>query len=151
MPAGCGSAESLAHYSHCEPSRLIAGMFDDTSTLHDRAAAFYGIGPAADCSDAEGLVRRNVIACVAYRSLRLRRLDERISSVFEADRFARVAVMHAHDAAHLLWPNPGRPHSMREADGCGHHCGRGYAIGEHGNKRQRNTNRTRKIKININI
>lgn len=43
-PCGRDAADSLADFLHCEPLRLIAGMFDETSVPLD-FAAFFGLRP----------------------------------------------------------------------------------------------------------
>lgn len=54
-PVCCGVARPLVH---CEPLRLIAGMFDDQSASSDSAAECYDTSPAAECPDVEHSVKR---------------------------------------------------------------------------------------------
>lgn len=54
-------------------------MFDESSSRYDGVAAFYGIGFSAECLDADGAIRRGVVACAAHHSVRALRRDEKIS------------------------------------------------------------------------
>lgn len=70
---GAEVADSLVHYLFCEPLRLIAGVFDET--WESGAAAFYGIGPLAECP-VVGAIPRYVFASAASHSEHVRRRDE---------------------------------------------------------------------------
>lgn len=69
-----------------DPLRMIAGMLDDDSSS---ASSFYRIVLATCFPDVPGAVRRNVIACAAYHSVRARRRDEGVLGVHAAERTAR--------------------------------------------------------------
>lgn len=125
--------DSLVRDLFCMPLRLISVMCDDESAPHDDVASFFGIGPAAECPNVAGAIRRGVVAFAAYRAVRAHRRDAGVPSVAVADRLARAAAALAHAAARPFWlnrerrmaprdPRPlARPLSPRgAADGCGH-------------------------------
>lgn len=57
--------------------------------MHDSLAEFYGLGPAAECFVVAGAIRRGVIACTAYHSVRARRRGEAVLSISCAGTLAR--------------------------------------------------------------
>lgn len=70
----------------CESSYV--GCFDDTSAPHDSPAAFFDIGPARDCPDVAGAIRRGLLASAAYPTACARRRDVGVLDVGLAENLA---------------------------------------------------------------
>lgn len=95
--------DSLDHYVDCCHLRMVAGIFDDDALPHDAIASFYGIGPAAECPDAKGGIRWNVLACTAYHTVRARRRDCGPMAIADDDRLARQAASQAFPPFPHVW------------------------------------------------
>lgn len=105
---GCEAVDSLGHYLTCEPLRMIVAMFDDEASPYDEIASFYGIGPGDACPSAQGAMRRAILACHAYHTVRATRRERGMLEAAEADGLARRAVVEIAGQVALFWARRGR-------------------------------------------
>lgn len=101
----CVCPDSLSHHVRCGPLVSIAVSIDLASPACS-TASFFGVGPAAVCSDPESFVRRSIVASVAYHGVRGARRELGVPTPAANFRaaFEAVQVLAREVALRVFWP-----------------------------------------------